>query len=70
MRQEDKFVFTIIHEGKSFVNPKLTISYLKIGNYHSFLPIYSFQNPEVWKLLGEKIPAMVMENENPLQNYW
>ena len=19
---------------------------------------------------GEKIPAMVMENENPLQNYW
>lgn len=69
MRQEDKFVFTIIHEGKSFVNPKLTISHLEMGNYHSFLPIRALKILKYENYWGKKIPAMVMENGNPLQNY-
>lgn len=40
-----------------------------MGSYHSFLAIYSFQNPEIGKLLWAKIPAVVMENGNALQNY-
>lgn len=34
------------------MNPKLTISHLKMGDYHSFLAIYSFQNAEIRTLLG------------------